>query len=266
MTIDIGNTHIVTALFYDSEIIHEWRIHSDTQRTADEYCSILLSLFRDAGVSQNAIQSAILSSVVPLLIGPFINVVQKITGKKPLIVTPALFDKLPIQIPQTAIHEIGSDIVCNIVEAWSRFKSPCIVLDFGTALTFTAVSADGFIQGVAITPGLGTALNSLFKNTAQLPSVPLEQPPDSLGTNTIHSIQSGILLGYKGLVESLVSQMSSDMCKKTGCATESIHIIATGGLNSVLKPITDIFQVVDKQLTLKGLHRIAMLFASENMQ
>lgn len=257
LTIDIGNTHIVTALFYKDEPIHEWRMYSDTKRTADEYTSILLSLFRDAGVSQSSIKSAILSSVVPILIGPFVNLVQKMIGKKPLIVSSAIFDKLPITIPQTAIHEIGSDIVCNVVEAWTRFKSPLIVLDFGTALTFTAVSGDGGIEGVAITPGLGTAVNSLFNNAAQLPSVPLEAPPNSLGTNTIHSIQSGIVLGYKGLVESLVERISHDLCEKSGCKKCDIKIIATGGLNSVLKPITDIFQNVDKQLTLKGLHRIA---------
>lgn len=262
LTIDIGNTNIVTALFHNDELIHEWRIYSDTKRTSDEYTSILLSLFRDAGVSQRAIDSAILSSVVPLLIGPFVNLVFTMIGKKPLIVGPAIFDKLPISIPQTAVHEIGSDIICNVVEAWSRFKSPFIVLDFGTALTFTAVSGDGAVQGIAIVPGLGTAINSLFNNTAQLPSVPLEAPPNSLGTNTIHSIQSGIVLGYKGLVESLVARMANDLCEKTSCKVGDIKIIATGGLNSVLKPITDIFQNVDKQLTLKGLCRIAKLLGA----
>ncbi len=257
LTIDIGNTHIVAALFHDSEIVEEWRIHSDTQRTADEYGTILLSFFRDAGISQSSIESAILSSVVPLLIGPFVSLCEKITGKKPYIVNHAIFEKLPITIPESAKYEIGSDIICNVVEAWCSLQSPVIVLDFGTALTFTAVCATGQVRGVAITPGLGTAVNSLFNNTAQLPSVPLKAPSDSLGTNTIHSIQSGIILGYKGLVESLVTRMSQDLSKTAGCEISAIKVVATGGLNSVLKPITDIFQNVDKQLTLKGLKRIA---------
>ena len=259
LAVDIGNTNIVVALFHQDELVHEWRMYSDANRTSDEYSSILFSLMRDAGVTLASIDTAILSSVVPLLIGPFITVLERITGKKPFIVGPAIYDKLDIKIPEQAVHEIGTDIVCNAVEAYASLKSPCITVDFGTALTLTAISGTGEILGVSIAPGLRTAVNSLFHTTAQLPSVPLEAPPDSLGTNTIHSIQSGIVLGYKGLVEFLIERMRSDMCVKTGASAESIKIIATGGLNSVLKPITSVFQTVDKQLTLKGLRRIASL-------
>lgn len=257
LALDIGNTNTVAALFDDERIVCKWRIYSDTKRTADEYTSVMRSLFRDAGVSASDVESAVLSSVVPLLIGPFISVVVNLTGKKPLIVAPPIFGKLPIKIPETAVHQIGSDIVCNAVEAYTRLRCPCIVIDFGTALTFTAIGADGSVQGVAIAPGLGTAVNSLFNNTAQLPSVPLESPPDALGTNTIHSIQAGIVLGYKGLTESLTERIKSDLCAKTGCKTEDIRVIATGGLNSVIKPITDVLESVDKDLTLKGLYRIS---------
>ena len=242
LALDIGNTNTVAALFDDERIVCKWRIYSDTKRTADEYTSVMRSLFRDAGVSASDVESAVLSSVVPLLIGPFISVVVNLTGKKPLIVAPPIFGKLPIKIPETAVHQIGSDIVCNAVEAYMRLRCPCIVIDFGTALTFTAIGADGGVQGVAITPGLGTAVNSLFNNTAQLP---------------IHSIQAGIVLGYKGLTESLTERIKSDLCAKTGCKTEDIRVIATGGLNSVIKPITDVLESVDKDLTLKGLYRIS---------
>ena len=259
LAVDIGNTNIVVALFHNDELVHEWRMYSDANRTSDEYSSILFSLMRDAGVTLASIDSAILSSVVPLLIGPFITVLERITGKKPFIVGPSIYDKLEIKIPEQAVHEIGSDIVCNAVEAYGSLKSPCITVDFGTALTLTAISGKGEILGVSIAPGLRTAVNSLFQNTAQLPSVPLEAPPDSLGTNTIHSIQSGIVLGYKGLVEYLIERMRSDMCSKTGASPEDICIVATGGLNSVLKPISSVFQTVDKQLTLKGLRRIASI-------
>ncbi len=257
LAVDIGNTNIVVALFHKDELVHEWRMYSDSKRTADEYSSILSSLMRDAGVTPSAISSAILSSVVPLLIGPFITVIERMTGNKPVIVGPAMYDKLPITLPESAVHEIGTDLVSNAVEAWCANKCPCIVVDFGTALTFTSINAKGDLLGVAICPGLRTAVNALFNNTAQLPSVPLEAPPDSIGTNTIHSIQAGIVLGYKGLVESLIAQTKADMAKKSGCSEEDIKVIATGGLNSVLKPITNVFQTVDKQLTLKGLNRIA---------
>lgn len=259
LAVDIGNTNIVVALFHKEELVHEWRVFSDPNRTADEYSSVLFSFMRDAGVTISSIDSSILSSVVPLLIGPFITVLERITGKKPDIVSPAIYDRLDITIPEPAIHEIGSDIVCNAVGAWGMLKSACIVVDFGTALTLTAINSKGDILGVSIAPGLRTAVNSLFKNTAQLPSVPLEAPPDSLGTNTIHSIQSGIVLGYKGLVEFLIATIKKDMYAKSGVAEDDIKVIATGGLNSVLKPITSVFQTVDKQLTLKGLMRVASL-------
>ncbi len=257
LAIDIGNTNIVTALFHEGELIHTWRIYSDTRRTGDEYSAILASLFRDAGVNIAKIDSCVLSSVVPVLIGQFVGLIEQMTGKKPILVDHRIFPLLPVKIPESAVHEIGSDLVCNAVEAYERYKSACIIVDFGTALTFTAVDNTGLIQGIAITPGIGTARNSLFNNTAQLPSVPLAAPPDSLGTNTIHSIQAGIVLGYKGLVENLIKQMKSDMAAKTGINEESIKVIATGGLNSVLKPITSVFQDVDKSLTLYGLNRIA---------
>lgn len=256
LVIDIGNTNIVAALFHKGEFIQDWRMYTDDRRTADEYSSILLSLFRDAGISLSAIDKTILSTVVPTLLGPFIRLAEKMTGKKPIVVNHTLYHKLPIKIPETAVHEIGTDLVCNAVCAYSRFQTACIVVDFGTALTFTAIGAAGDVKGIAITPGLGTAVRSLFMNTAQLPSVPLETPPSSLGTNTTHSIQSGIVLGYKGLVESLINQMKHDMSESV-----DIHVIATGGLNSVLKPITDVFQEVDKLLTLKGLQLIAERYA-----
>ena len=177
LAIDVGNTNVVIALFHETELVHEWRINSDPKRTADEYISILLSLFRDAGLSLSAIDSSVMSTVVPQLLGPFIRVVERLSGKKPLVVNASIYDKLPVKVPQTAIHEIGTDLVCNAVEAYFLCKKSCIVVDFGTALTFTALAADGQIEGVAITPGLGTAVTALFSNTAQLPSVPLEAPP-----------------------------------------------------------------------------------------
>lgn len=257
LAVDIGNTNIVIALFSSSEIIHEWRIFSDVRRTGDEYSSILLSLFRDKEIKLSDIETSVLSSVVPVLIGPFVGMIEKLFGKKPILVNPNIYDFLPIKVPSSARHEIGTDLVCNSVAAYNMIKKACIVVDFGTALTFTAISNEGCIEGVAITPGIGTAIKSLFNNTAQVPSVPLEAPPSSLGLNTIHAVQSGIVLGYKGLVESLTDNIKNDLSKKTGCRVSEIDVIATGGLNSVLKPITSVFKIVDKQLTLKGLIQIA---------
>ena len=175
LAVDIGNTNIVVALFHKGEIVKEWRIHSNPDRTADEYTSILRSLFRDTGVTVSSIDSSILSSVVPLLYGPFIHLLEGICGHKPYIVGPAIYDKLPIKIPSSAMHEIGSDLVCNAVEAWSQFQQPLIIADFGTALTFTVIDGNGKIQGVAIAPGIktspNTAIQSRFHTKAMLSKV-----------------------------------------------------------------------------------------------
>lgn len=259
LAFDIGNTNIKTALFKDGKLIQVWRISTDTKRTGDEYFSLLRPLFRDADISTSDIEKTVISSVVPALIGPFVIVSQHLTGKKPLVISPEIYSKLPVKLPSTAVHEIGTDLLCDAVEAWSKHKSPCIVADFGTALSFTAVDKDANIAGVAIAPGIQTAFNSLFSNTAQLPAVPLEIPPTSLGKNTVIAIQSGIVLGYKGLVENLIKSMKADMEKETGTPAKDIKVIATGGLNSMLQPITDIFDFLDKELTLYGMYRICNL-------
>ncbi len=256
LAFDIGNTNIKAAICENDTIIQEWRINSDSKRTGDEYFSILRTLFREEGIHVEQIEKTVLSSVVPSLIGPFIIVTQKLTGVKPLIISPEIYSKLSVKIPSSATHEIGTDLLCDAIEAWGKYNSACIIADFGTALSFTAVDKDANIAGVAIAPGIGTAFSSLFNNTALLPSVPLEIPPTSLGKNTVVAIQSGIVLGYKGLVESLIKQMKIDLEKETNTPQDTIKVIATGGLNSMLQPISNIFDAVDKNLTLKGMLRI----------
>lgn len=250
MVVDIGNTNIVVGLYHDDDFVLDWRLYTDTRRTDDEYSSILRSLFRDSGIAPGNISQTIISSVVPVLNDTFLHMIEKLTGKTPTIIGPQLYCHLPVHVPESAMHEIGTDLVCDAVAVFTQYKRACIVIGFGTALTFMAIDDRGDIRGVAIAPGLGTAVKALFRDTAQLPSVPLEAPPSSLATNTMHSIQAGIVLGYKGLVESLVTQMRKDL----GC--EAIAI-ATGGLSHVLSGITEIFDKVDPKLTLRGLKLIA---------
>lgn len=253
LAFDIGNTNIKAALIDGETIIHQWRLSTDLKRTGDEYFSALRPLFIDAGIDFSGIDDAVISSVVPALIGPFIIVTQHFCKKKPLVIGPEIFPELSVKIPETATHEIGTDLLCDAVAAWEKYKVPAIVIDFGTALSFTAVDCEGNIAGIAIAPGLGTAINSLFKNTAQLPCVPMEVPESSLGKNTVWAIQSGIFLGYKGLVESMVSRMKTDISKESMTKKEDIKVIATGGLNSMLQPITKCINFIDKDLTITGM-------------
>ncbi len=257
LAVDIGNTNIVAGIFDGDKILVQWRIATDARRTGDEYTSIILTLARDAEIDLKQLDSAVISSVVPALTGPFVVVGQHICKCKPFVVESnlAYSPKLPVNLPKGSTHVLGTDLLSNAVSAWHYFKGEAnIVVDFGTALTLTATDSKGIIQGITISPGLGTAIKALAANTAQLPLVPLVAPPSSLGSSTTEAIQSGVVLGYKGLVEYLVGEVKKDMEAKTG--DKNIHVIATGGLNSVLKPITSSFTIVEKDLTLKGLKLI----------
>lgn len=255
--VDIGNTNIVVAIFDEDRLTQQWRIASDVRRTGDEYTSVVLTLARDAGIDLGKINKAIISSVVPDLIGAFVTVAQRVCGGKPYVISPALSlsGELPVRLPKGSTHELGTDLLCNALGAWNLFGGANIVVDFGTALTLTVTDSAGIIQGVDIAPGLRTAIYALATNTAQLPIVPLEAPPSTLGRTTREAMQAGVVLGYKGLVEYLVSQVKKDLELLTG--DKDVRVVATGGLNSVLKPLTDAFQVVDKELTLKGLKAIS---------
>ena len=257
--VDIGNTNIVAALFDGKTLRNQWRIASDSRRTGDEYSSVISTLIRDENIEAKDIDKAIISSVVPDLLGPFITVSQRLTKKKPFVLSSALAfsGQLPVRLPEGSTHELGTDLLCNAVGAWELFHGANIVVDFGTALTLTVTDSKGIIRGITISPGLRTAIHALASNTAQLPIVPLEAPSSSLGSTTKEAIQAGVVLGYKGLVKYLISRVKDDLYAASGDRQDSVSVVATGGLNSVLKPITDSFGVVDKELTLKGLRTIS---------
>ncbi len=265
LAIDIGNTNVVVALFEENgdvnkraRMLKEWRISTDSRRTGDEYFSFLSLLFHSENIADSDITDAVVSSVVPALVGTFVTVARHFTGKKPLLINKDIYAFLPITLPPPVEHEVGTDLLCNALEAWCRYKKATIVVDFGTALTFTTVDQHGVLQGVAIAPGLGTAIKSLSNNTAQLPLVELKAPATSLGSNTIECIQAGVILGYKGLVEYMIERTKSDLADRTGVAKEDVHVVATGGLNSVLQPLVDCFEDFDREFTLQGLRRAAL--------
>jgi len=147
-------------------------------------------------------------------------------------------------------YEIGSDLVSNALAAYSYFKSSCVAVDFGTALTFTTVASDGEILGVSIAPGLKTAIKSLSQNTAKLFDVPLEMPSAPLGRGTVQAIQAGVLIGYEGMVKHMLEKIREELNQP------ALNSVATGGLSSIIPSLHDVFTKVDPFLTLEGL-RIA---------
>ncbi len=248
LAIDVGNTNIVFGVHDGDSWVSHWRIATVHSKMPDEYGVLFRDMLRDGGIDKNLLDKAIISSVVPVLTGKIREMVTSLIGKPPLVVGPGVKTGLKIRIGNPS--ELGTDIVCNCVAAYEKVKDSCIVVDFGTALTFSAVAAGGEIRGVAIAPGLQSAAGALSLNTAQLPQVWLEAPEKAIGTNTTASIQSGVIFGYTGLVEKLIDKMSAEL---DGVKA----VIGTGGLSGVIAPLTDRFTFREPWLILDGLRLIA---------
>lgn len=248
LTIDIGNTNIVFGVANQNEWVKIWRIQTDWSKTADEYEVIFRSLFASSSISCTEISRTVLSSVVPSLIRPFREMLNQLSECSMLLVEPSIYERLPIKIIDP--YEIGTDLVADATAAFIGYGGPTMIIDFGTALTFTTISRAGEILGVAIAPGLLTALKSLTGNTAQLHDVQLVAPPSVLGKNTVHAIQSGIILGFAGLVDSMVKRTEDEL-------GERLTVVATGGLSAVLKNVSSRIEIIDENLTLDGLKYIA---------
>ncbi len=258
LAIDIGNSDVVLGLGKDQEWQHVWRIRTMPQEPALAYELKIVNHFLEADISPDRIDTVVLSSVVPSLSPVFKEVIAELFGKKPVIVRPETYPLLQVQIDNP--YEIGSDLFANAVAAYSRFRQNCIVVDFGTALTFTTVSGEGELLGVAIAPGLQTAIRALSQNTAKLPAVPLEMPGSAIGKNTVQAMQAGVLMGYVGLVESLLTQIRKEL-QDPDCL-----VIATGGLSSVLSPLQPTFHTIISTLTLDGIRIIGEYAAQQQIQ
>jgi type III pantothenate kinase len=256
LAIDTGNSDTVFGVFEDETLLFQWRASSSLQWANADYAMFIRSYLLELGLKVADIQTVVYSSVVPAITPVLLQVLESLFPFEPLLVEPKIYDALPITPINT--REIGSDLVANATAAYLRYKQACIVVDFGTALTFTTVAADGKLVGVAIAPGLKTALRALVQHTAQLPEVPLEIPDSALGKNTVQALQAGILLGYVGLVKELLVQTKAEL-KVINCP-----ILATGGLAFVMSPLKDYFTEIDVNLTLDGLRLIANCVKNQN--
>lgn len=243
---DIGNSDIVFGLYKNESWQYIWRTPSDLNKSLKAFKSFLVTAFRENNIDINAVENVVLSSVVPKLSPVISNMLESLFVGKVVVVNPLIYQYLNVKIANP--NEIGTDLVANAVAGYDYAKAACIVVDFGTALTFTSIANNGEIKGVAIAPGIKTAMKALASNTAQLPEIPLELPNSAIGKNTIHAIQAGILWGYVGLVKGILEQTKLELgdCK----------VIATGGLSHVLTPLNKVFDFIDKQLTLNGLRLI----------
>ncbi|MCF8308548.1 MAG: type III pantothenate kinase [Bacteroidales bacterium] len=247
LLIDVGNSNIVTGINESGQWLYNWRMHTVSDKTADEYEVILRSLFEKNNLDPKSIDKVVLSSVVPTLLHPMQEMVYKLTARELHVINPDLYPNLPVNVINP--YEIGGDIVADAVAAYEKYPGNRIVLDFGTAMTFTAIDASGNIRGVSITPGMKTAISSLVTNTAQLPDVPMKAPPSIMGKNTVHAVQSGVVFGYVGMIEYMIRNIRKEL-------NGPVTVIATGGLSHVMNGLTDAFDTVDSLLTMEGLRLI----------
>ncbi|WP_321997389.1 type III pantothenate kinase [Draconibacterium orientale] len=248
LAIDIGNTNIVFGIYKNEEWVNHWRIQTDQLKTADEYEVIFRSLLTAGKICRTEISRIILSSVVPSLVHPFREMLSGLFDNAVINhLNPEIYDRLPIKVLNP--YEIGADLVANATAAYQKYGNNTMVIDFGTALTFTTIGKDSAILGVAIAPGLRTAVGALAGKTAQLPQIHITPPPSVLGQNTIHAIQSGIIFGYTGLVDSMIERTEKEL-------GESLNVVATGGLSAVIAPLTKNIKACEPMLTLEGLVQI----------
>jgi type III pantothenate kinase len=254
LAFDIGNSDITIGLWNGQTWKHQWRIPSRLEQPELFFAVRIRDYFVEAAIAPDEVRTIVLSSVVPGLNERIVNVIRKLFSRDPLTLGPELYARFPIQVLNP--YEIGSDLVANALAAYTRFRQACIVVDFGTALTFTTLSVDGKILGVSIVPGLRTAVKSLSQNTARLFDVPLEMPASALGKSTITAIQSGIVIGYDGLVRSVVQAIRAEL--KQDCIA-----VATGGLSFAITSLRGFFHTVDPLLTLDGLRIVGETFSEE---
>jgi type III pantothenate kinase len=255
LALDIGNSDITIGLWANQTWSNQWRLPTDISLPAHYFSSRLRDFFVEARLKTDAIEVSIISSVVPDATERVRLAVQQLTEKQPLLLGPSVYEKLPLKILNPT--QIGSDLVSNALAAFHHFKNACVVVDFGTALTFTTVSSTGGILGVSIVPGLKTAIKALTQNTAQLFNVPLEVPASVLGKNTTHAIQAGVLHGYEGLVRTMLAKIKAEL------NNPSLAVVATGGLSSILPALQTEFTLINRELTLEGLRLAAQLISNQ---
>lgn len=247
LALDIGNTSIHIGLFDDGQLTSTWRIGVEHEKATDEYGVLLLSLLATREVRAPDIHACIIGCDVPPLTPTFQGVCRKYFNLEPLVVGHGL--RTGVRILYDNPKQLGADRIIDAVAAIKLYGPPAIVVDFGTATVFDAINENGDYLGGALAPGIGIASEALFSRAAMLYRVELTRPPAAIGRNTIHAMQSGILLGYVGLVEGLVRRFKDEL-------GTNAKVIATGGWAHQVARETDCIDIIDPELTLTGLRLI----------
>ena len=252
LAVDIGNTNITLGVFEtggnaDYVPAARWRVATDRGRQPDEYGLLLTDLLARRGVAPSDLTGVILCSVVPPLTGSFTELCTEYFGLEPLIVGTGV--RTGIRVLYDNPRDVGADRIADAAAALKLYGGPAVIVDFGTATVFDGVSADGEYIGGAIAPGINIAADALFQSASMLRRVELERPPSAIGKNTVHAIQSGLVLGYAELVKGMVARFDREL----GGGSK---VIATGGLAELIEQEAHVFDEINENLTLAGLRII----------
>ena len=247
LALDIGNTNITLGVFDGERLTATWRLSTDRSKMPDEYTIMLTQLLNLRGMSAQDIEDVALCSVVPPLTPLFVELSRQYFKVDPLVV--AAGTRTGIRILYDNPRDVGADRIVDAAAALKLYGGPVIIVDMGTATVFDAVTADGDYLGGAIAPGMAIAHDALFSNTSQLRRVELVSPEAPIGRNTIHAIQSGIVLGYAELVKGMVARFDEEL-------GGGARVVATGGMAHVIEKEAGVFDDVNPDLTLTGLRLI----------
>lgn len=250
LAIDIGNTNTVFALFDQEKLLGSWRLVTSAAKTADEYAAFFFGLSRFHGLDKG-VGDIIISSVVPETHFHIRQFCATYLKRQPVFITRDLLD-IPVDLDRP--DEVGADRLVNTVAVLAHYQAPAIVIDFGTATTFDIVGAGGRYKGGVIAPGINLSVSALAQAASKLPKISIRKPERAIGTNTVAAMESGIYWGYVGLIEGLIARTKLEMAAENG--DQKVLVLATGGLAGIFKDDINLIDIVDNDLTLKGLSTI----------
>lgn len=253
LAFDVGNSNIVLGVFREGQMVTSWRLKTDNNKSADEYGMIISQLFKYEGLKEKEVKDVIISTVVPSVLYTLQHLSMKYFHRKAIVIGPGIKTGLVVKYDNP--KQVGSDRIVNAVAAYAKYGGPLIIIDFGTATTFCAVSEKAEYIGGTIAPGLKISSEALFEKTAKLPKVELEEPGSVICRNTINSMQSGLVYGHMGMVDYIVKKMKKELQEYSSAESE-VKVIATGGLVTLIDSGIDCIDHVDKMLTLEGLELI----------
>jgi len=244
LAIDAGNTNIVIGVFENDKLVSNWRVTTERHKLADEYGMLIRGLLVNEQIEHTKIRGIIVSSVVPEIASALVEMSKRSFGLPPIVVS--IDEEIGIEIRCDNPAEVGSDRIVNAVGAYVEYGGPLIVVDFGTAITFDAIAEDGAYLGGAIAPGINISIDALFERAAKLMRIDIRRPGKVIGKNTVESLRSGIYYGFLEQMEGIIRRMKDEMGNNP-------KVVATGGLAELVAVDSELVDVIDKNLTLKGL-------------